>query len=204
MSTVPLRERGTVTFKPPACRTLAGVHAQALPLRRQRGRDEPRCRIGRVGRALPRAPRAPAPPGEAGTPPIDGRYPVLMQAATIRRDRRRRWLRLSDTRGREAVMASYARASMNRFRPPCGEAPARRQSEDGSGAHRPRRRDCAVRAGRAGCRRNASVARGCPDPNASGSPRRAGLDHDELLIRRRNLVRRWAWLPSAGWSAGRR
>ena len=47
-STVPLRERGTVTFKPPACRTLAGMQARALPLRQQRGRDEPRSRIGRA------------------------------------------------------------------------------------------------------------------------------------------------------------
>jgi hypothetical protein len=47
VSRVPLRERGTVTFKPPACRMLAGVQAQALPLRQQSGRDEPRCRIGR-------------------------------------------------------------------------------------------------------------------------------------------------------------
>ena len=30
MSTVALRERWTVTFKPPACRTLAGVQAQAV------------------------------------------------------------------------------------------------------------------------------------------------------------------------------
>ena len=43
------------------------------------------------GRALPRPPRVPASPGEKGTPPI-GRYRVLMQAATIRRGRRRRWL----------------------------------------------------------------------------------------------------------------
>ena len=52
---------------------------------------DPRCRMGRVGRALPRPPRVPASPGEEGTPPI-GRYRVLMQAATIRRGRRRRWL----------------------------------------------------------------------------------------------------------------
>jgi hypothetical protein len=46
-TTVPVRERGTAAFRPPACRTLAGMQARALPLRQGRGRDEPRCRIGR-------------------------------------------------------------------------------------------------------------------------------------------------------------
>jgi hypothetical protein len=50
-STVPLRQRGAVTFKPPACRTVAGVQARALPLRQQRGRDGPCCRIGRHAEA---------------------------------------------------------------------------------------------------------------------------------------------------------
>jgi hypothetical protein len=46
----PLRERGTVTFKPPACQTLRGVQARALPPRQQRARDRPRCRTGRAGK----------------------------------------------------------------------------------------------------------------------------------------------------------
>ena len=47
VSTVPLRERGTVTFKPPACRTLAGCKhrlcrfgSNAVVMSRAAGTDE--------------------------------------------------------------------------------------------------------------------------------------------------------------------
>ena len=45
-STIPLRERGTATFKPPDCRALVAVQAQSLPLRWRRGPYEPSFPIG--------------------------------------------------------------------------------------------------------------------------------------------------------------
>ena len=71
--------------------------------------------LRRVAKALPRPPRAPAPPGEAGTPPIDRGYRVLMQAATIRRGRRRRWLLLSDRFSHATGRRRHGRSPVERL-----------------------------------------------------------------------------------------
>ena len=133
------------------------------------------------------------------------RLPLLVQSSSLRTARTgQRDCSFGTDTAATAVPDKSSAPMAKQVRRPIGAPDPQLAKRGRSAAHRSRRRDFAERAGDAGCRRNASVARTGLDPDASGSPRRAGLDHHQLLIRRRNPARRWAWLRSAGWSAGRR